>query len=87
MTKRDHDRDTKINHGCSYGRRTEYRAERGRVTGRDYIAERAAEMAWRNHPSAIGRDGFLPTLGIGSKYRTVAAYRARVGLPMLVSGR
>lgn len=88
MTKREHDAATKENwggKGMASDERWSYRRRRGvyLTAPRDYIAERAAYMAWRNHPSAIGRDGFLPTLGIGSRYRVPQAYRARTGAPLL----
>ena len=84
-TKREHDKATKENHGerMASDTRRAYRARRGQVQGRDYVSARAAEMASRNVPWIVRLDGFLPALGIASRFRTVAAYRARAGVAML----
>jgi hypothetical protein len=57
----------------------------------DYIADRARDMARRNRCVVDGagvrvyldRDGFLPTLGRGSKYRFPQQHRAATGAPLL----
>jgi len=53
----------------------------------DLILRRGADMRRRNHRWACGtysnRDGRLETLGHGSKWRSVAARRAELGLSLL----
>ena len=85
MTKREHDAATQHNYGCPRGDRTAYRASRGHVTATDYVGQRAAAMALRNAPSRLWRDGYLPTLGAGSRYRNLAAWRARNGAALLAT--
>ena len=57
------------------------------VTKLDLILRRGREMRRRNAThrdgTIINRDGLLPTLGIGSKWRNVAAYRRDAGTPLL----
>lgn len=85
MTKRDFDRATKHDHGfpMASDERRSYRAERLRVERRDLVEERAGFMAWRNHRSFVNRDGYLPTLGPGSRYRGLAMRRAAAGVALL----
>lgn len=87
MTKQEHDAATKYNFGgqMASDERRSYHYHRGlRIEARrDYIADRAAAMAWINRTR--GRDPFCPTLGKGSKYRNVASYRAQKGITMLDS--
>ena len=96
MTKRDFDKATKQNWGSKCMARDErctYRTSRGMqhngsnahgaTTTRDFLAYRAAEMAYRNETLAIYRDGFLPTLALGSKFRSVANFRLVSGKPLL----
>lgn len=82
MTKREFDAETKVNYGAHMGNRTAYRAERGHVRERDYLAERCYAH-WKRNWAYSFRDGFLPVLGIGSKYRAPTAFRAARGLPLL----
>ena len=65
----------KINYGAPMASDTRARyVERRMVSeGRDFLAQRAASMAGRG----------LGTLELGSKWRSIADYRARSGRPML----
>lgn len=98
VTKRDHDRATKENWGyrgaMASDERAHYRARRRLPTRGwqpDRIERRGAEMAHRNAhkrmpgwpPAYFNGDGFLPTLGIASRWRAVAAAAARAASPLL----
>jgi hypothetical protein len=85
MTKREFDKNTKVNYRMHMDDRTDYRLRRGQAPVTDRIASRAADMAWRNEPSfrALRAGKTLPTLGIGSHYRTIAVYNLANGLPLL----
>jgi hypothetical protein len=87
MTRREFDALTKVNHSAPMGRRWAYRAERGHVFARDYIAERAAYMAHRNDRTGVLLDGYLPTLGVGSPFRAPQMLRLAMGVPLLTRTR
>lgn len=75
MTKREFDKQTKINYGAYMGGRTRYKLDRGYdLDGRDRLAERA----WlrRRHPH-------VPTLGLGSRLRAPVQWRLMGRLPRL----
>ena len=74
MSKKEHN-ESKSNYGAPMASDTRARyVERRMVSeGRDFLAHRAASMSGR----ALG------TLERGSKWRSVADYRARSGRPML----
>lgn len=77
MTKREHDAATKWNYGAVMAGDTRgyYRRDRGvpQNAREDWIARRASEA------KASG----LPTLARGSKFRSIAEYRAKHGPSML----
>lgn len=79
MTKREFDAATQENWGSrcmASDERMRYRDRRGHRPAReDFLARRMVE-----------RLPHLPTLALGQKWRSVAAYRAG-RLPMLVDGR
>jgi hypothetical protein len=83
MTKREFDALTKQNYGAHMGHRTEYKRARGRVVADDKVTLRCWEMARRNNRFGVLLDGFLPTLGKGSRHRNIALYRASKGIPLL----
>ncbi len=85
MTKREWDAETRINYGCFMGARSSYRRLRGRVEGRDYLAERAWRVADLRCGGNLRDQKGRPrsALDIGSPFRAPQAYRARVGLPLL----
>lgn len=78
MTKREFDRLTQQNWGGNWmasDERCGYKKARMKRRPGDvecFLARRARE-----------RIKHLPTLAIGQKWRNVAAYRAKMGLPML----
>jgi hypothetical protein len=74
MTKRDFDSANKLNYGTFLGARSEYRAQLGRVSGRDRLAERAA---WRK------RNPDMATLAIASQYRAPTEWRLMGRFPRL----
>lgn len=85
MTKREWDKATRETWGKWGGPRTAYRARRrgNAAQGDDMIARRAGEMAYLRREVAPA----LATLGIGSKWRSVATWRAQVGRSLLNTGR
>ena len=67
--------------GCDYPTRTRI----GLIDERAWWNARR-NHAWRTIDGTVicsNRDGFLPVLALGSQWRSVAAHRARVGLPLL----
>lgn len=86
MTRKQFDAVTKENWGSdcmARDERSDYRRSRRVVIGDDMIARRAAEMVRRNHAEWVALDGRLDTLGLASKWRSVASERARSGLSLL----
>lgn len=87
MTKQEFDAATRKNHGGPMGNRFTYRASRGQSTAVDKVARRAQVMGIRNASHNVRDVGYaLPTLGNGSKFRTVAAYCACTGKQLLSLG-
>ena len=101
MTRREFDKLTKVNWGhredgeynatarkagaYRMGQRTEYRRQRGHVDATDWLQNRGWENWWTNRRLS-SHEPRIPVLGIASRFRAPAAYRARVGLPLLKLG-
>ncbi len=85
MTKREFDAATRERWGKWGGPRTAYRALRrgGAVVGDDMIARRSQWVSYMRREVSPG----LATLGVGSKWRSVASWRAGTGRSLLETGR
>lgn len=85
MTRREFDKLTKETWGkgsMASDERRSYRARRMITTGDDYIARRAARMAYLRSVR-YPHEPVLATLGIGSPFRAVAVLRRALKSPML----